>query len=204
MAKSLPTKVYVIIEGEPYLARAKAWRMAFERAHAAWTAYATHKRAASYIAHQNLSALVFAPGAVLPAGWPAPDAKGQVRPPLHNAQTRAEIAALPTIPDAMTIYGRDVLYTVRWEGEHDQDDYGTLGIGFAWRELTGWIGDTFTGCLPHAGNVAANMLADHPERVIDPAALRWTLPPGLRPVARGELVALCRRTAKPKRNQSRR
>src|SRR3569832_2636884 len=107
MAKSLPTKVYVIIEGEPYLARAKAWRMAFERAHAAWTAYATHKRAASYIAHQNLSALVFAPGAVLPAGWPAPDAKGQVRPPLHNAQTRAEIAALPTIPGAGAGGGRD-------------------------------------------------------------------------------------------------
>ena len=199
MAGTLPTDVYVIIEGEPFLSRAKDFKARSIAAKSAWRQYLCEIGAEQGYGHNELASVVFPRGKV-PTGWTARDRKGRSRPK-KGSEAEKKLAALPTLPQGREVFGDAIVEDLRYESDGGHG-MGAIGQNF-WGPFVGWMSDVFFGIVPHAGNAAKNHLAEYPkDRIIGPAK-GWTVPDGLREITKAEYeLMLAEHNVKMEREKS--
>lgn len=188
---ALPETVYILIEGNPFLPAAKAYREAEIEFRRAWAEFGRSMGATGVPAcfvGSRPSGLVFDKDR--PAGWLTP-AKGSntSRPSKRNDAARKIMADLPTRPRPDKVFGDSMTAEVVSEGPHGRQYHGFIGL-LVEGPLVGWVGDNFFALIPHAGNAAANAKAKSPDIMITNGADKWTVPLGLIEVSKAEIDLL--------------
>lgn len=172
---------YVVIEGEPFLARARAYKESDFAARAAWSAFAESCGASTYFASTRLSALQF-PTRQMREGWKKPDRKGRCYP-AKNSDVAKAVAALPCILDQRSVFA-GVPDSLNWKVS--EGEWGCGCIGYPWTWWVGWIGPTLVGRIPNIERAVAQCLERHPGALIDQEVFDWTMPAGLRPISKAK------------------
>lgn len=174
-------KMYVRIDGEPFLSRVIAYRAESKRVSNVVWAFAKERGATEV---SGGFAMKFPRGKV-PDGWLKSDRKGWTRPKKNHPDVAA-IAALPRLPRSRDVFGDTLIYDLRHEGP-EKDSWGVGCIGWFFEgPYLGWAGDTYFAAVPDAAKAAAEHLAQYPGSRITNGADAWKLPPGLTEISKAE------------------
>lgn len=175
-------KMYVRIDGEPFLSRVIAYRAEMKRVHEVVWKFAKARGAIGVPG--GIWGLQFERGNV-PDGWKAPDRKGYSKPKKGHPDIEA-LAALPRLPKSRDVFGDTLIYDLRHEGP-EKDSWGVGCIGWFFEgPYIGWAGDIFFAVVPDAAKAAAEHLAQYPGSKITNGADTWKLPPGLTEISKAQ------------------
>lgn len=178
--------VYVRIEGEPFLSRAKAYREALFAWHAVWSEYA--KGIGAVGIGGGLRSFSFKTGKH-PDGWTKPTGAERMSHPKKGHSDEAVVEKLRREhprPKSSDVYGHSVVGNLTWDrpgygrGSQAIGGFGIILNG-PW---VGWAGDTYLGHIPDAAAAAKAHLAEHPGDVIAEPAASWKMPDGLIPITK--------------------
>lgn len=184
MTDRLPTDVYVVIEGEPFLSRAQEYRRLKIEAKEAWWTWARSIGATQIFGLHHPTNLVFPRGKV-PADWKRPNRKGRTNPK-KGTQAEREMMSLPPLPRSRDVYGDAIVEDIRCHDPKNPENRSVAAISHFFEPFVGWLGDTMIGMIPHAGNAAVNAAAEDPDWVVEPPAPGWVVPEGLRMISKAE------------------
>lgn len=187
------TVQWVLIEGEPYLSRAVAFRE--EKARVTKTVNAFLKEVGAEAISHSFTLLRF-PGWKQPEGFKAPDKHGMCAPRKENKHMIDRLAALPRPPVGWSVIPYDEIpYQLTYA---DKDDPGRHGAGMIgppgafWDGADiGWAGDTYFARIPDWKAAAAAYKLGHPNDVfpdhngMNPET--FEIPAGLRKVSEAEI-----------------
>lgn len=172
---------YVVIEGEPFLSRARKWIAETKAYQEAWSAFAESRGATGWT--MGGGALCFAKGKP-PLGWTKPMGRHDAAHPKKGHPDLEAMKSLPNRPSTWPVFGDAVLYDLSYKGP------GTNGSGligtFYFGPVIGWAGETIIGGIPDARAAAADHLAAHPDHIITNGADQWEIPQGLRRISEAE------------------
>lgn len=172
--------IYVIIEGDPWLTRAKEYHAAASAMKRAWWSFAKLKGAQG-VSYGN--ALCFHGQA--PTGWTKPKGKHEFSYPKKGSQDAPAFAALPRPPCKSKFFESEVLFDIAYQGPKHS---GSGGIGhFFFGPDIGWAGDVYWAIIPDAAAAAKAHLEENPDDTITNGADKWVLPEGLRRVSEAEI-----------------
>lgn len=186
----LPESAYVLISGEPYLSRARQYRILAVQAKEAWRLWAQERGAEEIVAWHRPSGLKFSTNHAPPEGWTKPSRRGISFPRQRSAELGIMLD-LPELPTHESVF-TDIPDTLRWYNR--PFDCGFVMIGDHTNPspfFLGWASETFLAIIPHFGNAVKNHLSTAPEdKIVGPNILEWQIPPGLTQItkAKFELV----------------
>ena len=95
--------------------------------------------------------------------------------------------ALPEAPRASDVFGKSLIFDLRYEGGDVVS--GGQAIGSPFFLLTaeiGWVGDTIFALIPHARRAADRFLERNPGYRITNGCDTWEIPDGLREISEAE------------------
>jgi len=182
--------MYVLIDGDPFLSRVRAYR---ERR---ISVYRAVKALLDEVGADSISvgfgALKFPPGKT-PPGFKKPNGRGFAAPRKDNAEMLAKLAALPRPPSGRdVIKDGDVPFQLSYaDKDSPESNYGSGSIGFFWDGAKiGWVGDQYFAVIPDPAAAAARHLLDHPNHVITNGCDTWAVPTGLTRVSEARIDLL--------------
>lgn len=178
--------IWVVIEGEPFLSRAKAYRKEKERVLEIYRVFAKERGAEELTMYTHLTGLRFPPGKI-PAGWGKPMASGFsfTKKTKDGQEEREKLLALPKLPKVSEVYGNTILEELRFNNEYGEG-FSSIGKYFDCMAV-GWIGDTYIGRVVDTSVAAKNHLEQNPKHKISKKYLNWKLPVGLRQISKAQL-----------------
>ena len=173
-------ETWVVIEGEPFLSRALAYREHKLAVAKEWWEFARKYGGNPPSSCSGIS-LYF--NGTPPQGWTKQTSRGWSSPK-KGTPAYDEAMKLPRLRSSWEIFGDDVISNLSYEGP---DCSGGGGIGFFFFGVPiGWIGDTVVARIPHAARAAQEHLDDHPDHKITNGADTWQLPEGLREITEAQ------------------
>ena len=122
MTEKLPTEVYVIIEGEPFLSRAKEYRRVTQEVSSAWWNYIRLIGADQLWGRETISAVSFPSGKV-PKEFTKPDRKGMSYPKKGTDAAKL-FYSQPQKPRGSSVFGDAVLEDINYRSKTNPECCG--------------------------------------------------------------------------------
>lgn len=173
-------EIYVRVVGDPYIARARAYKAALILAEETWSKFARDRGATHYSGMHYLETLTFVNSAARPKGWGRPNRNGRSRPlPTKEGKAESvEIHKLPQKPNPWDVFPeKEVPFQLNWR--ESKKSYGGGGFTNRWAPIVLWAGGAFYGLIPDVASAAREFLTAHPKGSVEDGAEIWTIPAGL-------------------------
>lgn len=174
-------KMYVRIEGEPFLSRVKEYR---EERHRVTKIVWDFAKARGALEVSGGFAMKFPLGKV-PDGWKKPDRRGWTRPKKGHPDASA-VAELPRLPESKMVFGDALCFDLRWEGPDGSWGGGGIGYFFFGADIC-FCGDQYFAVIPDTNAAARDHLKEYPDHKITSGADTWKLPGGLTRITKAEM-----------------
>lgn len=188
MSETNPNVVWVLIEGEPFLSRAKKYADDTFAMRVAWSKFAEIHGANGYLPQVGL-VFGYSPRS---KEWNAPKGRNAVSTPKRNSFAASAMGLLPREPKTWDVFGKALIYSIAYKIDDDNSGAEAIGLFFNGPpvNVTAQAADgtrKYVAYIPHARNAALQLRERYPDATITPTeALDWSIPEGLREITQAE------------------